>query len=252
MKNTRKKMLLSSIAMLLVALIALGSATFAWYFDTTQVTATDASLKAAASSGLEISKSASSGYSNTIALDKKADGVAPASLDYAAKLGSLHYVTGGKGVAYDNGELTGNATSSTTASGDFLVNTFYVRSTNSSTPTVYYQIDNVNAPAGTYINFAIYRDGNLIDVYSSSSSGCKKMNITGNTATEGDEQTVKKLTTGTDAVVNDSFAAPAHSANGMKFDVIAFVDGTNPDCNSKDVNLSALEYSFTFSTTALS
>ena len=56
MKNTtfRKKALLSSIAMLLVALVALGSATFAWFTQNPQVNADGLTLKATASAGLQI------------------------------------------------------------------------------------------------------------------------------------------------------------------------------------------------------
>ncbi|MBQ7133699.1 MAG: hypothetical protein IJO20_04305 [Ruminococcus sp.] len=56
MKNTtfRKKALLSSVAMLLVALVALGSATFAWFTTNPQVSADGLTLKATASAGLQI------------------------------------------------------------------------------------------------------------------------------------------------------------------------------------------------------
>lgn len=57
MKNTksRKKMLISSVAMLLVALVALGSATYAWFSVSKTVTADSISVKAVATAGLEIS-----------------------------------------------------------------------------------------------------------------------------------------------------------------------------------------------------
>ncbi len=56
MKNTtfRKKALLSSVAMLLVALVALGSATFAWFTQNPTVNADGLSLQATASAGLQI------------------------------------------------------------------------------------------------------------------------------------------------------------------------------------------------------
>ncbi len=56
MKNTtfRKKALLSSVAMLLVALVALGSATFAWFAANPNASATGISLKTTASTGLVI------------------------------------------------------------------------------------------------------------------------------------------------------------------------------------------------------
>ncbi len=56
MKNTtfRKKALLSSVAMLLVALVALGSATFAWFTTNPTVEANGLSLNATAAAGLQI------------------------------------------------------------------------------------------------------------------------------------------------------------------------------------------------------
>ena len=56
MTNTkfRKRALLSSVAMLLVALVALGSATFAWFTDNPNAKATGLTLKATASKGLVI------------------------------------------------------------------------------------------------------------------------------------------------------------------------------------------------------
>ena len=56
MKNTtfRKKALLSSVAMLLVALVALGSATFAWFTANPNADASGLSVKTTAASGLVI------------------------------------------------------------------------------------------------------------------------------------------------------------------------------------------------------
>lgn len=56
MKNTtfRKKALLSSVAMLLVAIVALGSATFAWFTQNPTVTATGLVMDASVTGGLQI------------------------------------------------------------------------------------------------------------------------------------------------------------------------------------------------------
>lgn len=54
MTKSRKRILLSSIAMLLVALIALGSATFAWFTVSKSVTADTMQVKVIAQAGLEI------------------------------------------------------------------------------------------------------------------------------------------------------------------------------------------------------
>ncbi len=54
MLKSRKRMLLSSIAMLLVALVALGSATFAWFTQNKSVSASGFAGKASSSLGLKI------------------------------------------------------------------------------------------------------------------------------------------------------------------------------------------------------
>ena len=53
---TKKRALISSVAMLLVAIIALGTATFAWFTQNTQATADQLSVKTIKASELQISK----------------------------------------------------------------------------------------------------------------------------------------------------------------------------------------------------
>lgn len=54
---TRKRALISSVAMLLVAMIALGTATFAWFTKSTSTSATGLNVTTVKSSELQISKS---------------------------------------------------------------------------------------------------------------------------------------------------------------------------------------------------
>lgn len=56
MKNTRKKLLVSSIAALLVSAVALSTATFAWFTSSTSVTANGIGVQTTKSSELKISK----------------------------------------------------------------------------------------------------------------------------------------------------------------------------------------------------
>ena len=56
MKKSRKRLLISSVAMLLVAMLALGTATFAWFTQTTQADANGIYAKAVKASNLLISK----------------------------------------------------------------------------------------------------------------------------------------------------------------------------------------------------
>lgn len=72
MKNTtfRKKALLSSVAMLLVALVALGSATFAWFAANPNATASGLDLKTTASQGLVIKTDTDATWSHDAKLYK--------------------------------------------------------------------------------------------------------------------------------------------------------------------------------------
>lgn len=72
MKNTtfRKKALLSSVAMLLVALVALGSATFAWFTSNPNANASGLSLKTTASTGLVIRTETDTNWSHDAELNK--------------------------------------------------------------------------------------------------------------------------------------------------------------------------------------
>lgn len=55
--NSRKRLLVSSVAMLLVAMLALGTATYAWFTSNTTATANGLNVKTSKTSTLEISKS---------------------------------------------------------------------------------------------------------------------------------------------------------------------------------------------------
>ena len=67
---TRKRALISSVAMLLVAMIALGTATFAWFTANPKADASGLSLKTTASAGLVIRTESDSTWSHDAALYK--------------------------------------------------------------------------------------------------------------------------------------------------------------------------------------
>lgn len=80
MKNTRKKMLLSSVAMLLVALVALGSATYAWFTINKTVEAKTMTVKAATAKGLQITGDNGGTWARTATFNSAAYELNPASL----------------------------------------------------------------------------------------------------------------------------------------------------------------------------
>jgi hypothetical protein len=255
MLKSRKKMLLSSIAMLLVALIALGSATFAWYFTTSSVTAKEATMSASAAEGLEIRKGTSGTWGNTIDLDD-GSALSPAAIDYATGYSQLHFGTGGKGTAYGNGELDAAGTTYTDIAPDaVIVQDFYVRSTNGSKVNAKYAIDTITSNSDkSYINYVLYKADQFDKAFcSGSSTSTFKLAPDDDPATKGVKGEAQSTTAlyGQSTVDVSSFEAPANtSANGMKFVLVAFADGFNTNCKSNSVYTQDVKISLTFSKTS--
>ena len=83
-KSFRKKALLSSLSMLLVSTVAVGSATFAWFTNNKSVTASGMSVKAAAAKGLQITgRNADNAWGPTYTFAHSELTLAPVSIDYS-------------------------------------------------------------------------------------------------------------------------------------------------------------------------
>ncbi len=101
-KSSRKRLLVSSVAMLLVAMLALGTATYAWFTSNRNVSANGMSVKAGAAKGLQISidNQASWGTSKTFTAFSD-NSLQPVSLGYTTsnaydKLVTPYYVNEAK------------------------------------------------------------------------------------------------------------------------------------------------------------
>ncbi len=262
MLKSRKKMLLSSIAMLLVALIALGSATFAWYIQQKTVTADNATVSASVAEGLEIRKfggaktpnsnpaNSSSdweAWTNSITLST-AQSLSPASIDYSG-LGSLVYADGGVGTGYTDGTLASGLQVAQNYN-NFLIDHFQVASSGNATPKVYWEINNIVAPAGTYVAFAIYQGTTLVGSYTSGTAASGKPTVSGGNVSA----TGKTAYTHTGTLTNGGYismtdiAAIGTKSAPTNFTVIGFVDGYDTACTSKNAKNDDVSISFTFST----
>lgn len=83
-KSFRKKALLSSLSMLMVATVAVGSATFAWFTSNKSVTASGMSVKAAAAKGLQITgRNADDAWGPSYTFTTSQLTLAPVSIDYS-------------------------------------------------------------------------------------------------------------------------------------------------------------------------
>lgn len=247
MKNTRKKMLLSSIAMLLVALIALGSATFAWYITNATVTAETSQFSAASADGLVIRHGTSGEWTNKLTDLLTKDSLSPASIDYAS-FANLKGASG-QGTAFDDGTLSGALTNATVENGSsFLVDTFYVASSSGSEiKNVKFNIES-STKAGTYMNIAIYVGDTLQKVYTStpSKTSTKKVKYaSGSYSTDTQEQTIEAL--GNKQVTATMTAAPK-SNNGTAVHIVAFADGYNDLCKNSTADTSTINVKYSFTT----
>ena len=140
MKTTkRSKMLLSSIAMLLVALVALGSATFAWYSINKTVTATGVEVHAATAGGLRIytaetGATPGSTWTNSINFN-----VADTELDPAAiTVSAAGAVTAQSGVHNDGEAVVGTPTLEAVTNGTstyYIAKSFKVKNTDKTAIT---------------------------------------------------------------------------------------------------------------------
>ena len=259
MKKSRKKMLLSSIAMLLVALVALGSATFAWYITNATVTAKTSEWSASTADGLVIRHGITGAWSNKIEDLAHKDSLTPASITYA-QMGNTLYGATGSGTSFTNGALNEEGLSPATVPQDstgapatsneyFLVDTFYVASSTEASKTATFTVK--GAPVdGTYLNVAIYINGTLDKVLTSDSAATTTQKV-GGTSTDPEtaygSQNLTVMSAAGVAMTDITATAKADGRSGCKIDIVAFADGYNTKCTNEKANISSvsLEYSFT-------
>lgn len=172
MKTTkRSKMLLSSIAMLLVALVALGSATFAWYSINRTVTASEMTVKASTVGGLLITSTETTKVKNVVA-DNYGTAVEYDLTEtlYPAWLSSFSAGTATmKTYEHNDGSTVAKTDVATSALSDTDSNYTYVvvkdltlKNTNNLTGTVTPTLT-VDQVSGSYIRAVLYKaDGTVL------------------------------------------------------------------------------------------
>lgn len=255
MKKSRKKMLLSSIAMLLVALVALGSATFAWYISQATVTAETTKFSAAAAEGLVIRHTNADEWGTKVTDLKQATDLAPATCSYA-NIASLVRAGGGVGTNFTDGTLTNTLTEETTALangkvGSFLYDSFYVASSSGASVKATLTLE-ASTVSGTYMNYLVFVGGTLKGIYTSDEAATKTGKVTsakGVTPVTVSAVTAQDVTTLNNNVVdNDITCTPKGGDDtGVKIEIIAFADGFNSKCTNKLANTTdvPIKYSIT-------
>lgn len=115
-KSFRKKALLSSLSMLMVATIAVGSATFAWFTSDPTAKANGVNIKSTASEGLLISAAEEAVWTHNATIAKTSGNqvLAPASFDLGTFDGEAYTVKAAADdnyVAADDADVTATGTS---------------------------------------------------------------------------------------------------------------------------------------------
>ncbi len=265
MKNTksRKKMLISSVAMLLVALVALGSATYAWFTVSKTVTAENINVKAVATAGLEISKDDGNDYDTVVSFSGTQQSLKPVS-----------YVPGGSGYIPDenvseakgaDASYTGTykvpAADSTpaipaavsadtgyaeTSNAYFATYRVYIRSAEEAGKRVAHQVSaTVKATSGSAVPFvrAALIQGDAVSaqdlkaVYGTKAGAETVCAGTANTKTGS--VTVKAWNAGTDVADTAAVANATATDAGQAYTLVVWFEGTDPQCTDDLKNESA-------------
>lgn len=110
--SSRRRVLISSVAMLLVAMLALGTATFAWFTNNKSVTADGMQVKAAAAKGLQITGDNGEEWGPTYTFGASVATLQPVSFPYTT---SNAYAKFTKGYYPEDVKVTGAWTSASNA-----------------------------------------------------------------------------------------------------------------------------------------
>lgn len=231
MKTTkRSKMLLSSIAMLLVALVALGSATFAWYTIQRDVDAKTLSIKATTPGGLEICETENGTYSQHVVWsgDSTLNPAWP-TLDVSAATGYSALQTSDSTSSSSAQAGESLRAIPTGADGQYIVvKDLWLKNTNSVNGTVTCTI----TPGGDDSTYtALY----MLDVTGNNANYAKAHSGNG--------------TPGAADVSPASFTLAKGGTAKQHFIVLAFVDGKNTNCTTANANALAGSFQIDFSMT---
>ena len=241
--KSRRRLLISSIAMLLVAMLALGTATFAWFTANPNAEAHGISMKTTAAAGLVIRTKTDTTWSHSAALNKNGTtfNANPVSQDQSAPA-NFWTVTAAKADAYGAGT---DAMTPAVAGTDFYTENIYCRlsdgsdaSANASKKVYLKGVTITAADCATMQNcmrVAIAGPNGLLGTYALSTAGA---NGTLTTAAKTPGNFTPALAA-TATNLNVDTGLTALSADGSNLDkyitVYVYLDGQESDCFSDKV-----------------
>lgn len=238
--------------MVLVATIALSTATYAWFAANNSVTATGMIVTAQAEAGIVISNSTKTTYGTTAvtaeATDKK---LIPAS---TANGTAWYHNTSGQ---FDDADASQAAETYATAGSDgtdYVKNTFYIKSATDTAYSANLEITKVEAVSGGQqaLSKALrvgVMVGNNFYIYAPVTGYTATYNVGGS---NGTSVSPKASTTATTDTAVTSF--PANTADGLQVDVYMWYEGEDASCKSSNIvsSLEANNVTVTFTAKALS
>lgn len=245
MTNTkfRKRALLSSVAMLLVALVALGSATFAWFTANPNATASGISMKTTAAAGLVIRTETDETWSHNAALNMGGStfNANPVSQDQSAPA-NFWTVTAAKADAFGAGS---DAMTAAVKGTDFYAENIYCRLSDGSDASansgkkVYVKGVSITAASGATMQncmrVAIAGPNGLLGTYALSTAGANGT-LTTAAKTPG---SFNPALAATATNLNVDTGLTALSATGSDLTkyitVYVYLDGQDSDCFSDKV-----------------
>lgn len=248
-----RKQLFAAVAMVLVAAVALGSSTYAWFVASGTVEATGMQVTAQAEAGIVISNSLKASFGTTAVTDADTDAkLTPASTAdgktwYHAK--SEHYdnadanQAAGKYTQLNNGAGTDGK--------DYVKNTFYIKSASNSVYNGTLQITKIDVISGgaqelskaLRVGFLVHgatADKDEFYVYAPVSGGTASYTVA---ATQS--VTAKSKDTATNTGIT---TLPANTADGQQVDIFMWYEGEDEYCNSSKLiqNLETTNITVTF------
>lgn len=247
MKNTtfRKKALLSSVAMLLVALVALGSATFAWFTANDTVTATGLAVKSSAADGLKIAKTdfgaatapAASAYKQTVTInDQNGEVWSPVSPILADGEFAMYQ---GSSDSLESGALNADGATSTTA-GYYAYDLWLKAENGAATITVTADFTGSDAEALGYARAALIDDAGNAFYLSNAVDSFNKLedpNSDGIATSSATAQASAKT---------QAMTATTTITAGTRYHLYVWFEGQDSDCVDANANADlALNLSFT-------
>lgn len=236
-----RKQLFAAVAMVLVAAVALGSSTYAWFVASGEVTAQGMNVQASAEAGIVISNEDHDSYA-TVANAKTSD--AATLIPASTTDGQTWWHAVSKNYANaDANQLTGNYTSAGTLNTDYAKHTFYIKSASGTAYTKQIKIKEVTATGSANslssalrVGVKFQNDTNFY-IFAPVSGATMSYNVKNAT-------TVTALS-GANPVNTTVSSVPANTEVGEKVEVYLWYEGEDGFCNSSMIPTSAVTNSIT-------